>query len=335
MLRVATVSTGATLPQLKLEAVHDLILQPRLPWFSVAERTHMDGALRGSFGEVTRDHFSIGWIGDKPVGSAYYGTAAGMPEIGLLAYVITEPAYRGRGICTALTGAAVSHFLDDGGACLHLGTNSPIAHNIYEGCGFRDYNGHVMRYLGPKESWDGFDAAYFAWAGGAEVRRGHWGDLARVGMLYVAPHRWFIKDYPQRIYSHPALIHQRCGSILPSMMVNATEGSGGLWVLENPVGRIVGTVTATLWDSEAQGHAPVLDYLFAPSYVHQAVDLLLAALEALSAAGAEQVRVYVASCDDEKASLVRDIGFHREATLAGHFQAGGDRYDLDIYVWSG
>ncbi len=334
-LRVVILSAGAGLPQPKVEAVHDLILQPRALWFSAAERRHLDGALRGTHAEVARDCFFVGWIGDEPVGSAYYGTAASTPEIGLLAYVITEAAHRGRGICTILTRAAVSHFVDAGGVCLHLGTSNPIARNIYEGCGFRDYNGHVMRYLGPNESGDSFDAAYFAWAGAARVRRGHWGDLARVGMLYVAPHRWLIKDYPQRIYSHPAILHQRCGSILPSMMVNATGGKGGLWVLENPAGRIVGTATATRLDNEAQGHAPVLDFLTAPSYVDQAANLLLAATKAQSAAGAEQVRVFIASCDDEKAGLARDVGFQHEATLAGQIQAGTDRHDLDIYVCPG
>jgi hypothetical protein len=62
--------------------------------------------------------------------------------------------------------------------------------------------------------------------------------------LYVAPNHWFIKYCPQRIYSHPAIIHQRCGSILPAMMANAAEGDGELWVMENRVGRVVGAGTS-------------------------------------------------------------------------------------------
>jgi hypothetical protein len=117
------------------------------------------------------------------------------------------------------------------------------------------------------------------------------------------------------------------------MIVNAAEGNGGLWVLENPAGSLVGAASVIRLDSEAQGHAPVLDFLVVPAYVHQAADLLLAAIEAQASAGAEQARVYVASCDGEKASLVRDVGFHHEATLVGQFKAGRDRHDLDIYVW--
>ena len=175
-LRVMTVSPGAALPQAKLEDVHDLILQPRAPWFSAAERKHLDGALRGSFGEASRDCFTVGWIDDEPVGNVYYGTAASRPEIGLMAYVITEPEHRGKGICKILTRAAIRDFSDDGGVCLHLGTSNATARDIYKGCGFRDYNGHVMRYLKPEEPWDSFDADYFAWAGAAEHRRGHWGN---------------------------------------------------------------------------------------------------------------------------------------------------------------
>jgi GNAT superfamily N-acetyltransferase len=335
-LRVTSIpAAGAGLSQQRLETVHDLIVQPRTPWFSAAERKHLDGALRGSFRGVARDHFVVGWIGEEAVGNVYYGTADGLPDIGLMAYVITAPEHRGKGICSALARVAVDCFVGEGGVCLHLGTNNPAARNVYQGCGFRAYNGQVMRYLRPGLAWDGFDDDYYAWAGPAQVRPGQWGDLARVGALYVAPHRWFVKDYPQRIYSHPAIVHQRCGSILPSMMDNAIEGEGGLWVLENPAGRIVGAATATRWDSKAQGHAPVLDLLVAPSYVRQAAELLLAVLEAQLAAGAEQVQIYIASCDREKAGLVRNIGFRHEATLAGQFRAGTDCYDLDILVWMG
>jgi GNAT superfamily N-acetyltransferase len=334
-LRVSAIPAATYLSQPRFDAIRDLIVQPRTPWFSTAERKYLDGALRGTFEGMAHSRFLVGWLGHKPVANVYYGTAAGLPDTGLLAYVITESAHRGKGISTVLAQTAVDRFLSEGGICLYLGTSNPVARNIYQQCGFQAYNGHVMRFLRSDEDGDKFDADYFAWAGAAEVRRGHWGDLARVGALYVSPHRWFIKDYPQRIYSHPAIVHQRCGSILPGMMVNATEYDGELWVLENPAGRIVGAATASRWDGEAQGHAPVLDFLVAPSYRRQAAELLQAHLEALSAAGAEKVQLYTASCDAEKADLARSVGFCHEATLMDQLRAGQDRYDLDILVWPG
>jgi GNAT superfamily N-acetyltransferase len=334
-LRVGLHSPGVIMPQANVEAVYELIVQPRKPWFSGAERKHLEAALGGMLKDTARDYFFVGTIGDEPVGNVYYGTRSGLLQIGLLAYVITKPGHRGRGICTILTRVALDHFLDAGGRCMQLGTGNRSARHIYERCGFRDYNGHVMRYLGPNEAWRSFDADYFAWAGPAKVRRGGWADLAGVGMLYAAHHHWFIKDYPQRIYSHPAIVHKRCGSILPSMMVNATENNGGLWVLENPAARIVGSATVTLLDGDAQKHVPVLDFLVVPSYMHQADDLLLAVIARHRDARGGRVRLCVASCDDEKAGLARKVGFQHEATLEGQLQAGRDCYDLDIYVCPG
>ena len=73
----------------------------------------------------------------------------------------------------------------------------------------------------------------------------------------------------------------------------------------------------------------------APTYFHQAAKLLLAGLQALSATDAERVRLCTASCENEKASLARSVGFCYEVTLEGQLQAGLARCDLDILVWSG
>jgi len=351
-LRVECFGSDAQVPRDKIKAIRDLILQPRSPWISEVERTYLEGALEGRFKSVARDRFFVGWIGDEPVGNVHYGTAAGAPEIGLLAYVITAPSHRGKGISSILTKRAIDHFLAAGGVCIHLGTGNPGARRVYQRCGFRDYNGHVMRYLALAQGWEDLNTTYpwslgpspgslspriketrgLADVGAAKVRRGHWGDLARVAMLYVAPHRWFVKDYPERIYGHPAIVQTRCASILTSMMVNVTQRNGGLWVLENPAQRVVGAATLTRLDGTAQSHVPILDFLVASAYSRQASDLLAAAIEALRDAGTERLRVYLASCDSEKAEIVRMVGFQHEATLAGQFRAGDDRYDLEIYV---
>jgi hypothetical protein len=252
--------------------------------------------------------------------------------------VITAPAYRGRGIAGSLLCEALADFVDTGGACMHLATDNPAAHRVYQSCGFRDYQGHVMRFLTSAGGWEGFDQFYFADAGPAQVRRAHWGDLARLTLLYVAPHRWFVRDYAERLYNHPAITQTRCASILPALMISTTErparaglSVGGLWVLENPRRRLVGAATVTPPDLSAQAHAPVIDFLVARAYLGQAPDLLACALDACRSGGAECVRGCVADCDREKINILRQAGFRREATLAGQFKAGRDRFDLHVY----
>jgi GNAT superfamily N-acetyltransferase len=330
---------GAATASAERSAILDLIVQPAAPWFSEVERRHLEGALSGEFGAVACDCFWIARIGTQPVANVYVGTAAGAPEIGLLAFAITAPAHRRRGIAGSLLREALADFMAMGGACMHLATDNPAAHRVYESCGFRDYQGHVMRFLAAAGGWENFDRAYFEDCGPGRVRRGHWGDSARVAMLYVAPHHWFVRDYVERLYDHPAIVQTRCASILPAMMVNATERPAhanlagcGLWVLENPARRLVGAVTVAPPDLTAQAHAPILDFLVTPAYMKQATDLVVAALVACRSGGAEHVRCYVAACDREKIDVLLQAGFRREATLAGQLKAGHDHYDLHIYV---
>ncbi len=160
-------------------------------------------------------------------------------------------------------------------------------------------------------------------------------------MLYVAPHRWFVRDYAERLYNHPAIMQTRCASILPALMISTTErparanlAVGGLWVLENPARRLVGAVTVTPPDLSAQVHAPIMDFLVAPAYLGQAADLLGVALDASRSGEAEGVRCCVAACDHEKIEILRQVGFRREATLSGQLKAGHDRFDLHVYGYS-
>ena len=340
MLAIEPFDPGAATFPAKRGAIHDLIVQSEAPWFSEIERRHLEGALSGEFGSVACDRFWIARIGAEPVANVYFSSAAGAPEIGLLGFAITASAYRGRGIAGALLGQALADFVAMGGACMHLATDNPAAHRVYESCGFRDYQGHVMRFLTPADGWEGFVQLYFDNVGPAQVRRAHWGDLARVTMLYVAPHRWFVRDYAERLYNHPAITQTRCASILPALMNSTTErparanlAVGGLWVLENPARRLVGAATVTPSDLSAQAHAPTIDFLLAPAYLDQAPDLLAAALDACRSGGAECVRGCVAACDHEKIDILRQVGFRHEATLAGQFKAGCDRFDLHVYVY--
>lgn len=306
---------GPWSPPAERDAIHDLIVQPAAPWFSEVERRHLDAALSGEFRAVASDRFWVAWDGGQPVANIYFGTAAGAPEIGLLAFAITAPAHRGQGLGERLVHAALSDFVAAGGVCMHLATANPAAHHLYQRCGFRDYNGHVMRFLMKPEDWTSFDDAYFRFAGPGQVRRGHWGDAGRIAMLYVAPGRWLVRDYAEGLYDHPAIEQTRCASILPSMM------AGGLWVLENPARRVV--AAATLKPGEP---LPVVDFLAAPAYLDQAPDLLGAVLADCRSAGTTAVCSYVAAPDGEKLAILEQAGFCGAAVPVGQIDAGGDRF---------
>jgi GNAT superfamily N-acetyltransferase len=320
-------------------ALRDLIVQPVAPWFSEAERRHVEGALSAEFGTVARDRFWVAWAGAEPVANVYFSTAAGAPEIGLLGFVITSPAYRGRGIGGALLREALADFVAAGGVCMHLATGNMTAHRLYERCGFRDYNGHVMRYLATGD-WEGFDRAYLAACGPGQIRRVHWGDAARITMLYVAPHPWFVRDYAERLYNHAAITQTRCASIVPALMINTTErpgaaglATGGFWVMENPARRLVAAATVTPPDFTGRAHAPIVDFLVAPDYLSQAPELLHVALAASRSGGAECALCCVAECDRSKIAVLRQVGFRHEAALTGQFKAGRDRFDLHVYTF--
>lgn len=322
----------------QVSAIRQLVIQPSGPWFSEVERRHFEGALSGEFSGVARDRFWVAWHGTEPVAHVYFSTAAGAPAVGLLGFVITAPQYRNRGIGSLLLREAMADFAAMGGQCMQLATANPAARRIYEACGFRDYTGHIMRWLAHPDAWADFDRAYFANGGPAKVCPAHWGDSGRVVMLYVAPHPWFVRDYPERLYNHPAIEQTRCASILPALMTGTGADHpgrgvpGGFWVLENTDLCIVGAATLRSLDQTAQARSPVLDFLIAPAYLGDTTHLLGTAIDAAQSRGARVVRSYVAACDGAKADALVAAGFRREATLAGQLAAGAARLDLQIYV---
>jgi len=134
------------------------------------------------------------------------------------------------------------------------------------------------------------------------------------------------------LYDHPEIAHGRCGSLLPSMILNVEERGGSLFVLQRPDGVIVGAARLSLPDTVAQAKAPVLDFLVVPAYLGQVHHLLSVALAAAASSGLKVVRAYAASCDGEKATIVQDLAFRHEGTMVGQLAIGAERFDLNTYV---
>ena len=316
-----------------IDALWNMVIRPREPWISRVETIYFTRMIDGQLVDTDADSSYSIWIDDQPAAHIATLMALENRQVAQVGYVITDPAFRGRGLCSLLMERVMDDFWMEGGQYAFLGTANPIAHAIYARHGFGDYNGHVMRYLTDTVKSEHVDEEYFAHHGPAKVRPGHWGDGARIAWLYAKPSPWFVKDYLEALYDHPAITHARCGSVLSSMMVNVEERGGGLWALETQDKRLVGAATLIYYDRTGQASAPVVDFLIVPSYLDQAGGLLHAALGGAETTGARFVRIHLASPDSDKVQVVRDIGFHLEAIIAGEFTAGDDRFDLHIYTY--
>ena len=311
-----------------------MVIRPHDPWISRVETIFFNRILAGKLAGTNADQSYSVWIDERPAAHAAMLRARDNEQVGLVSFVMTDPGFRGMGLSSLLMERLMDDFWADGGQYALLGTANPVAHAIYTRYGFRDYNGHVMRYVSDIVQADDVDADYFANSGPATARAGHWGDGARVGWLYAKQSEWLVKDYMEALYGHPDIEHARCGSVLPSMMLNVEERGGGLWVLETQERRLVGAATLTYFDRAGQATAPVVDLLVVPAYLDRADDLLHGAIGAAETAGARHVRAYLASCDVGKQAIVDALGFRQEASLAGQFAAGKDTYDLLIYTYS-
>ena len=302
-----------------------------LPWTALAERAYLERTLKGEFAQHSLDLFFVAEIGDEIVAVTSYQVSRRAPDLGSFGWVHARSDHRGRGISSLLTEIALEWFRREGGLCLHLGTVNPVAHHIYEKYGFRDYNGIVMRYVAPPARWEGFDDELYAAVGSAEVRPADWGDAAGLGVLYAAPSPWFVKDYSEGLFSHSSVGPKRYLSVPASMMLRVEQRKGTLLVLENPRQRLVGATNLIAVDDTFQAHVQIMDFLVRPSYLDQAIELLLAAVQAARRSGSRIVRTCVAACDKEKQRLVSEAGFRQTAVLPAQFGMGSEYWNLEVH----
>jgi GNAT superfamily N-acetyltransferase len=322
---------GFTEPPAPLEEIRDLIVQPRQPWFGPADREEVERSLWGKLADTSQDFYFLGRIASQYVGGVWYQVSCRTPEVGAFGYTFSDPAHRGKGISYLLCAAAVEHFRERGGLCLYLGTGNPTAHRVYEKCGFRDYNGRVMRYAPPSREPEALDTQLFGHCGPAQIRPVEWGDAGMMNALYAAPYPWLIRDYGLRSFSHPAVLQTRC-HIFPEIMLRVEAEGGACLALENPRNRLVGAAILTRGDPRVEQHVGALDFIVQPGYLAQAPQLLSALTEAAGARGCRVVQAHLASCDRDKQQAAKQAGFHREAVLAGRLLAADRGYDLE--VWS-
>lgn len=312
--------------------IREALIMPEEPWFSYGEQVYLTRSLAGQFAEHANDRYYFVVIGERIVAATWVGCSWNRPEIGALGFVCTDPDFRRRGIATALTQRACADFEATGGKALYLATGNPTAEYIYQRAGFREYNGHVMRRISSDCCAAEVDEWLFGPAPQKHVRSAHWGDLARVAALYTRPHPWLIKDYREGIYSHLQLPFGRCNSILTAMMLRATQPGACLLVLENPAGGILGTASVTTLHGQAQAATAELEVFLAPQHAADAPLLLGEVKDRVCQGHLERLLAWVAACDRDRMSLLKEAGFVKQADLPGQLIVGDQRIDLQLLL---
>lgn len=281
--------------------------------------------LGGELVETSLDHFFVGEIDGAYVSSMSYATPRDTRDVAVLEMVWTNPNHRRKGIARHVLQQALDDFCAGGGKAMYLCTSNPHAFDLYYECGFRPLIGDGMRYLAP--GYEDFDQTYFAPAGLAAVRRGTWGDLARISALYNQPKpAWFIKDYPRRVF-----YDTRYESHYIRLWKPASEGRGDVFVLENPARHVTGIAGVVEVDSYYEQHTRILDFWACPAYLSQIPDLLAAIIESAAQGATEIIQAYIAETDHEKRRYLEAAGFREEVRLRNRLRRGGQPLDLLLY----
>ncbi len=246
-------------------------------------------------------HF-IGRIDGEIAGTMCYYAPEDTRDVGALEFVSTEERFRRRGVGSALVGALVDHFAAQGGRALYLCTSNPVAGHLYESHGFRYHVGDGMRYLAPGVA--DFDRDWFT-GGATTIREAHWGDLARLCVLYNHPDpAWQLKDPLSESFRDT-----RYESHFIRVMRAIEGGNGALLVLEAIGSRVVGAVAFRRFDTFCEQHVAELSFRLGPAHFDQAGPLLDAAAERAAKLGIGQLALMVAATDDEQRGLAESAGF--------------------------
>ena len=293
----------------------------RLCWWPLIREEMMEGKL-GRW--MHAPHF-IGRIDGEIAGTMCYYAPEDTRDVGALQFVSTEERFRRRGVGSALVGALVDHFTARGGRALYLCTSNPVAGHLYESHGFRYHVGDGMRFLAPGAA--DFDRRWFA-AGATTIRDAHWGDLARLCVLYNHPDpAWLLKDPLSESFRDT-----RYESHFIRVLRATEDGNGAFLVLEAGDARVVGAVAYRRIDTFCEQHVAELSFRIGRAHFDRAADLLEAAVERAAALGIGQLALMVAAEDGEQRGLAESAGFAEGVRWPRRLRSGGGFSDLLIML---
>ena len=271
----------------------------RLCWWPMIR----DDLLQGRMNRwLCAPHF-IGRIAGAAAGSMCYYAPREGGAVGAVEFVGTQENFRRRGVASALLGTLVDHFTARGGQALYLCTDNPVAGHLYERHGFRYHVGDGMRYLAPDAA--DFDRRWFAPGGAAAIRDAHWGDLARLCVLYNhSEPAWLVKD-PLTAAFRDTRYERHFVSVLRQI----EHGMGAFLLLEADGSRVVGAAAFRREDTFYEQHVATVGLRVARGYLGLAADLLETAAVRAAALGIRQLTLPLAAGDAEPRRLAQAAGF--------------------------
>ena len=284
-----------------------------------------EDVMEGRLGRWLHAPHFIGRVDGEVAGTMCYYAPEDTRDVGALEFVSTKERFRRRGVGSALVGALVDHFIAQGGRALYLCTGNPVAGHLYESHGFRYHVGDGMRYLAPGVT--DFDRDWFA-GGAATIREAHWGDLARLCVLYNHPDpAWLLKDPLSESFRDT-----RYESHFIRVMRAIEGGDGAFLVLEASGARVVGAVAFRRFDTFCEQHVAELSFRLGRPHFERAADLLDAAAERAAALGIAQLALRVAAADDEQRGLAESAGFVEGLRWPRRLRCGRGFTDLLIML---
>jgi GNAT superfamily N-acetyltransferase len=291
----------------------------------------LDRIIVGEFEDTMRNVFYAGEINGEMVASSWYTVPRNRSDIGVFGEVFTRPEHRGKRIALHLTNICRDDFVAQCGNALYLATENPTAARVYEKAGYEVYTGNVMRFLAKPDP--DFDGSLFSNTGQATPRAAVWGDLPKVVALCVYPHRCMLRDYPSRSLSSRHSLQKRCVSLFWPMWKDGEAKGGRFDVLENDDYRVVGLARVVPSEADFERHVGTLDFVVHDSYQAQAAELIKYSVSHGLGNGLNAIRLYIASCDEQKIAAACEAGFQLDGKLPDQLCVESRKFDLQIYSY--
>lgn len=252
-----------------------------------------------------------------PVSTCVTVRSRSVPALAGFAEVATDPAFRGRGLATALCTQAGEDFRDSAGEAFFLGTVNPQAARIYHRLGWRRLAGSsVMLNVSSGASPEEFLVDYFRKPGDVTVIPA--GAAMRIPMIPLiwTPHDDQVMDANVGLHSLRHEVQSSCMGLYPRY-VRALQRRGMWFAACTDDGRVVGLSSALL-----EGDSCRVDG-FVHRNFHDAWQSLLAAASNWGRdAGANRVGARVSVEDEEKLARFEEIRFENIGS-GDLFQVGG------------
>lgn len=288
-------------------------------------------SMNGDYSRHLRIQAVLGTIEGRAAGTASVCFSCREPEVSVVGSVLTHPGCRRLGVAEALTSAVVDLSFGAGCRVSYLGaTRDP--RNVYLRCGFRWWNGGVMRL--EREDSSGCEDGFFAPGQATSVREANWGDLAAFACFVVQPWDTLVLDYPRALLSGKYVKLQRCVSNFPAVHEEAATRGGVLGVLagESPH-RVLGFGSLTPEPGEYRRHKAVIDVCSHDNYEDGADSLVRWLMSEAAGRGVERLQAYVAASDAGKQERFRRFGLKPLARLPGQIRLEGR--EVDVLVLEG